>query len=51
MTVGELKKRLEDFDETDNVMISYDAGYCYGDINSVVKEQIVKDYFAIILEE
>lgn len=51
MTVGELKKRLEEFDDTENALISYDAWYCYGDINSVTKEEIVKDYFAVILEE
>lgn len=50
MTVGELKKRLEDYEESDIVLISYDDGYCYGNINSVEKRQIYS-FSAIILEE
>ena len=50
MTVGELKKRLEDYEESDIVLISYDAGYCFGNINSVEKRQIYSES-AIILEE
>lgn len=51
MTVGELKKILENYDESDTVLISYDTGYCYGDINTVENRLVYNFINAIILEE
>ncbi|SDO87136.1 hypothetical protein [Selenomonas ruminantium] len=48
MTVGELKRLLEDFDEDLPVILSHDNGYTYGSISD---DGISEDYYADEVED